>query len=722
MPFQGMRAFKRLARQAWRPGKRLVYSGLRAMGFLALLRAWNRRRLLVVLYHGVYDDRKADPSPFDRLHVPRTAFYQQVHWLRRHYTLVSLRQVIAWLNDEAPLPPRAALITFDDGYRNNFEIAWPILAELRIPAVLFLPTGFLGTNRFYWTEEVERRLRFTPASAVTLPDGARFPLQNAAERRAAFKEICDQLKVLSPAERERVWAALAAQLPLPSGPLAPQTGRLSWEEAEKLARAGAEIGAHGVGHTPLIQLGLDDAFEEILLSKQELERRLGGSVTSLAYPNGDYDSALSDLALRAGYTCAFTTRPLLNHKGTDRYALGRVPVNSSDSFVEFVANVSGMPQFWALGQKSIRRQRILQIGNYPPPLCGWAIQTRLLAEELRRRGHGCRVLNINENRRKKSPEYVDVQNGLDYLGKLFRFAWAGYRFHMHVNAESPKGYLLAASALGLARLVGRPAALTFHGGLPQTYFPRPPGDPVRWAFRLLFRLAGRLTCDSAEIKQAIESYGLEPERVAAIPCFSAECLEYHAVPLAEEIETFLKAHDPVFFCYLSFRPEYRLPVLREAMARFRKKHPAAGFLWLGFPAKELPAAQDFVRDAPPEEAASLLLLGNLPHDEFLTLLRRCFACIRTPACDGVSASVLESLALGVPVVASENGRRPPGVLTYVEEEAADLCGQLQYLVDNYSQVRTRTLLETAENNTARMADWLVEESRAQAAQELVHAD
>ena len=61
-----------------------------------------------------------------------------------------------------------------------------------------------------------------------------------------------------------------------------------------------------------------------------------------------------------------------------------------------------------------------------------------------------------------------------------------------------------------------------------------------------------------------------------------------------------------------------------------------------------------------KECPSLLLLGNLPHDEFLTLLTRCSAYLRSPACDGVAASVLEAVALGVPVVASENGRRPAG--------------------------------------------------------------
>jgi len=361
--------------------------------------------------------------------------------------------------------------------------------------------------------------------------------------------------------------------------------------------------------------------------------------------------------------------------------------------------------------------KILEIGNYPPPMCGWAIQTKLVMEELRRRGHVCDVLNISESRKKKSPEYVDVQNGPDYLLKVLRFTLRGYRIHMHVNAESPKGYVLALIALLAGRLAGRPAMLTFHGGLPQTYFPRPDSRTLRWAFRLLFRLASHISCDSPPIKNAIESYGIRPDRVAAIPCFSSELLEFRAAKLSRETESFLANHGPVFFCYVSFRPEYRLEVLRQAMQSFRDRRPKAGFIWLGFPDKEMSGARAFMAGWPEDEAQSLHLLGNLTHEEFLTLMTRCFACVRTPACDGISASVLEALALGVPVVASENGRRPPGVVTYREMDAADLCEKLIYLIGHYDEVKGRTQLVDAENNTKRTADWLLGQTTPPSARE-----
>ena len=367
------------------------------------------------------------------------------------------------------------------------------------------------------------------------------------------------------------------------------------------------------------------------------------------------------------------------------------------------------------------KPKILQIGNYPPPMCGWAIQTKLVTEELRRRGYVCDILKINEGRQIKDPAYVDVQNGRDYLIKVLRFAFRGYRLNVHVNGMSKKGYILALIAVLAGRLAFHPAVITFHGGLSQDYFPRTDSARLRFAFWLLFALAGRIACNSKEIKQAIVDYGIRPEKVSAIATFSAQYVQFTPAKLSPEIEAFLAQRDPVFFCYVSFRTEYRLEILREGMAKFRKLCPRAGFIWLGFPEKEMPAARKFVEGWPADERESLLLIGNLTHEEFLTLLARCFACLRTPACDGVAASVLESLSLGIPVIASENGRRPAGVITYEEMSADDMVAKLRFVTENYQQVKARARVSDTDDNVSLMTNWVIGQVSAPSRQEVVRA-
>src|SRR5262245_47490328 len=158
--------------------------------------------------------------------------------------------------------------------------------------------------------------------------------------------------------------------------------------------------------------------------------------------------------------------------------------------------------------------KILQIGNYPPPVCGWSIQTKLLVEEIRRRGNACEVLNLSENRRKKSSDYVDVQNICDYLFKVIYFAARGYRFQVHVNGQSRPGYILTLIAALAGRFAGHAIALSWRGGLHQKYFPRPQGW-TRRVYQLLFRLAGQISCNNASVKRAIEQYGIDPKRLVA---------------------------------------------------------------------------------------------------------------------------------------------------------------------------------------------------------------
>lgn len=365
--------------------------------------------------------------------------------------------------------------------------------------------------------------------------------------------------------------------------------------------------------------------------------------------------------------------------------------------------------------------KILQIGNYPPPACGWAVQTKLLAEEIRRRGHICEVLNINESRKIKSAEYVDVQNGFDYVYKLCRFALKGFRFQVNVNGQSKPGYALALIALLIGRFAGHSSTLSWRGGLQQKYFPRDTGS-IRWAYRQLFRLAGSISCDSAPVKRAIESYGIHPDRIVAIPPFSKQNLSFRPVPLSPEAESFLSRCNPVFFCYVSFRPEYELPILREAMRNFRKEYPSAGFVWLGFPSKEMPAVEQYVAEWTEEERNGLLLLGNLSHDEFLSLLSRCTAYVRTPMCDGVAASTLESLALGVPVVASDNGTRPSAVITYRGRDEADMRAKLAFLLARYQQIKQQTRLHEMDDNIDLTVEWLLKsgETSEKSRAELVH--
>ena len=688
---------------SWLRGtKRLAYALMESLGSFAMFRRANRQRLTVLLYHGVRSS--GGKEQIDNLHVPEKEFRRQMTWLRRKFTPVTLEQAMDGLEGRAPLPDRAALVTFDDAYRNNLKVAAPILAELGVPAVLFVPTQFVGAENMYWNEELEARLLATTVLAVKVPvaGGRWLWLRNIDERRSAFQALSPLLQGMSPNARERAWADLREQLH-GGDPQAVHEPRLNWDELQQLKNFGFTIGSHTVSHALLPGLPDEQVERELEQSKATLETRLGSSVDAFAYPNGNWSVETRNAVERAGYRCAFTVEAGSNDHLTDRFLLRRASINATMSFSEFAAGASG---FARLGTR--RPAKIIQVSNFPPPQCGWAMQTVLLTEELRRRGAVCEVLNINpENRKVKSREYIDVQNGRDYFWKIVKLSLRGYRFQTHVNGESPKGYLLALSAHLMGRAVGKPSVMTFHGGLPQSYFPRPDSRFLHFAFRMLFASAGSITCDNEEMKQAIQNYGTNGKPIAPFACFSSQYLKFEKRPVPDAIDFFLRSHSPVFFCYVSFRPEYALEELRQGIAKFAQRHPNAGFIWLGFPVKEIPHAEEYLNKQAGGRPENILLLGNLDHDEFLSLLTQCYAYVRPPACDGISASVLESLSLGIPVIAAENGRRPEGVVTYKFADPDDLCAKLEYVVENYDSVKRTTRLDKAEDAVEQAAEWLL---------------
>lgn len=325
-----------------------------------------------------------------------------------------------------------------------------------------------------------------------------------------------------------------------------------------------------------------------------------------------------------------------------------------------------------------------------------------LRRELESRGWDCPVMNLNENRRVLNPECIDVQNGWDYFRKVWRHVWRGYAVQIRVNAESKKGYLLALSAMLMARLAGRPALLTYCGGHRQTFFPAPKGSFRYLAFAFLFRVPTRIYCDSEAVKQALLTTGIDAGRVIPVPLFSSENVHFTPAELPDSVRDFIARRDGVFFLYVCYRKEYMLEFLAGVMRQFVMQHPSIGFLLVGTSDKEQELLRQFVRDQGLDDA--VCIAGSVSHDAFLTMVTRSLACIRSPLTDGVSSSVLESLALGVPVLGSDNGTRPAGVELWRKDDPESLLKLMAEAVHNRAAMVSRMPRLSAEDNTRKLAD------------------
>jgi glycosyltransferase involved in cell wall biosynthesis len=257
-------------------------------------------------------------------------------------------------------------------------------------------------------------------------------------------------------------------------------------------------------------------------------------------------------------------------------------------------------------------------------------------------------------------------------------------------------------AMFLARLWGRPALLTYGGGHQQTYFPAPHMSLRFLAFSLLFRLPNRIYCNSEAVRRVILTTGISPERVVAIPHTSAYYAELVPSPLPPDVERFFAAHEGVIFSYVCFRKEFVLDFLAEAIRRFRVMYPKIGFLWLGPWEVEMPKMKEFLHAQGLEDA--VFSMGSVPHEMFLNILSHSLAYIRTPMTDGVCSSVLESLKLKIPVLASDNGTRPQGTDLWQDGDVQSLLNLMVEIVEHREQVVARIPTIVLEDNAKKLAD------------------
>jgi glycosyltransferase involved in cell wall biosynthesis len=342
----------------------------------------------------------------------------------------------------------------------------------------------------------------------------------------------------------------------------------------------------------------------------------------------------------------------------------------------------------ARGTPAPRPARILEVTSYPPPRAGWGIRVEFVKKWLEREGHECVVLNTGTSRRIPSPEYETVLGGVDFVRKVWRYARRQYLVHTHANGDSPIGILLALVAQAISLGAGRRPFLTFHAGTIQRHFPRARSGWLLPAFWLLFTIPRRIICNSEAVKACITGYGIPAGKIVPIPAFSSQYLEFTPVPLPDTVEALFARYPNVVFSYLRMRALFYPLTLVEGMAHVLARRPDVGLLLCGgvghADAGVWPAVQDAI--AGHGIADRICFVDDLDHDAFLTALQRSALYLRTPITDGVASSVLESLALRVPVVACDNGTRPPGVVTYPVEDAAALAAAVLRTIEQRAEV------------------------------------
>ncbi len=356
-----------------------------------------------------------------------------------------------------------------------------------------------------------------------------------------------------------------------------------------------------------------------------------------------------------------------------------------------------------------RAVKILEISNYPPPRAGWGVRVSFVRRYLEDRGHEVHVLNVGPGRKIRSTDYLDVQGGFDYLRKIVRHAREGYLIHTHLNGDSPKGLVLTIVAELVGRITACPLVLTFHAGPEQRFFPRRRSRRFAPFYALAFALVHRIICNSEPVAARIVEYEVPASKIHVIPAFSRQYLDLGTIALPGDLDAFMLRHRPLLMCYFFNRPEFFLDSTFDAMVELGRSLPDCGMVLVG---GDSTAAEISAKIAQRGLGGRCFQAGDVSHDQFLTILGRCHFYVRTPSKDGVCSSVLEALSLRVPVVASENGTRPDGTLTYVPDDATDLERRLREAWSDYDRIRSGLTPPPTRDTVEEEADLLVQVVRS----------
>lgn len=296
---------------------------------LPSLKSLNNIRI-VLMYHRVVRDLPEglyDPG----MYVTVKSFEKHLYEIKKYFDIVPLHEMLSQMKDRG----RLCALTFDDGWLDNYEVAFPVLKNYNMPATIFIPVDYIGTNRKFWF------LSFWEIAQLAARDGylkdfvdylVSFVPSSRAPRIGAegLKELTSQLKSINAYELEKIINKARDKFSMNS---TRQRSIMNWEEIYEMGQHDISFGSHGLNHYILPTLNYELKKKEIVESFEKLHEKGVNIAPFFSYPNGDWDEDSASLVSSTGYKGALTLRLGLNTSNSDPYFLNRIAIHEHISYL-----------------------------------------------------------------------------------------------------------------------------------------------------------------------------------------------------------------------------------------------------------------------------------------------------------------------------------------------------------------------------------------------------
>lgn len=287
--------------------KEVVGYCFRLLGLVHLLKFRNRNTavLVVLNYHNFSDYTNYRIRRGSLLSSGHQAnFEKQAKWLKKHFKFSNPVDFYEHSTDKG----LKVFLTFDDGYKDNVEIALPVLDKHNLSAAFFIVSSLPDTDQWLWHDKI----RYLVSTTVLESAKSELALKNLNLGKEPDPLFLKEVKDL--------------ESTLPHHRL-----MMNWDEIQHLKQHGFIIGSHTHTHSPLKFLAPEKRIEEMNLSRQTIASKLNGDISFFAYPNGLYDNDCHSLVKEYGVKYAFTTNPGFNRQHESPLEIKRIGVNASDS-------------------------------------------------------------------------------------------------------------------------------------------------------------------------------------------------------------------------------------------------------------------------------------------------------------------------------------------------------------------------------------------------------
>jgi len=316
-----------------------------ASGTYELLRRMNRHKLLVIYYHRVVGNSEVVDKNLSGMFVREDAFEEQLRLLKRDYVPITEMQLADYQRGGASLPDYSVLITFDDGYKDNFTRAYPLLKKYDIPWTIFVATGYINKELLPWFDILFMLWHSLPELVI---EGRRIGTNNhSGDAEAEYKAIFNKISQLGASEKKIfVEKLLAENL---REPQLFENLFCSWSDFNVMGND-VTVGAHTRSHPKLSGLSGKEIEQEIIPARKELETRVGqGNITTFAYPYGgrhDFNDETIAFLKNRGFQHAFSTCYGLNDlslkgDGQQFFTMNRIGIDYFDNVDCFKMKISG---------------------------------------------------------------------------------------------------------------------------------------------------------------------------------------------------------------------------------------------------------------------------------------------------------------------------------------------------------------------------------------------